>query len=258
MSSPGSGCSCAGASGAAAGRGLRCRRSTPPPIPASRAKGCSAPSRSTRWTSCAARGVDLIFNTPNANSRPGYLRMGWEEAAPLVPRTRLRLRGLIGLAHERVPASRWPEPTSAGVGADEAFADEARWADLLAPGADRDGLATDRSLAYLRWRYPAGLLGYRVLLAAGGAAVFRVRSRGRLVEATVCDLFGDPAGHRALLRSVLGETGADLLMTIGSARPDGLVRYPGGARRLVTRPLCADPALQPLDLRLTMGDVEVF
>ena len=28
-------------------------------------------------------GVDLVFNTPNAQSRPGYLKQGWRDVGPI-------------------------------------------------------------------------------------------------------------------------------------------------------------------------------
>ena len=30
-----------------------------------------------------ADGVDFVFNTPNSQSRPGYLKMGWREVGRL-------------------------------------------------------------------------------------------------------------------------------------------------------------------------------
>jgi predicted acetyltransferase len=33
--------------------------------------------------SCKAEGVDFVFNTPNLSSKPGYLKMGWQEAGKL-------------------------------------------------------------------------------------------------------------------------------------------------------------------------------
>jgi GNAT superfamily N-acetyltransferase len=42
--------------------------------------------------------VDLVFNTPNAKSRPGYLKMGWREVGrvPVTVRVRRPLRLLRG------------------------------------------------------------------------------------------------------------------------------------------------------------------
>ena len=55
-----------------------------------------------------AEGVDFIFNTPNDNSRPGYLRMGWELVGTLRPGMRPRSPATIpAIARGRVPAGHW-------------------------------------------------------------------------------------------------------------------------------------------------------
>ena len=53
--------------------------STPPPTPTTRAGASSAGSPCTPSRSCTADGVDAVFNTPNDQSRPGYLKMGWHQ-----------------------------------------------------------------------------------------------------------------------------------------------------------------------------------
>ncbi len=35
-------------------------------------------------------GVDVVFNTPNDQSRPGYLKMGWSEVGRVPVAVRLR------------------------------------------------------------------------------------------------------------------------------------------------------------------------
>ena len=52
-------------------------------------------------------GVDFIFNTPNDQSRPGYLKMGWLEAGQIPVGFRPRsLFTLANLRGARVPATR--------------------------------------------------------------------------------------------------------------------------------------------------------
>ena len=206
-----------------------------------------------------AEGVDLIFNTPNANSRPGYLRMGWVDAGQLTPTFRLRPSRAITFLRGLGAASLWTEPSTFGSPAAEAFEDEKQWRSLLEREHATTALATDRSLDFLRWRYGSPLLAYRVKSTIGAAVVFRMRQRGELLEATICDLFGDDrAAHRRLIRAIRAETGADVSMYIGPERGLGLFRYPGGGRRLAYRPLTDEPDLREPSWALTMGDVEIF
>lgn len=215
----------------------------------------------------AADGVEFVFNTPNDQSRPGYLQMGWQLVGRLDPRIRpSRLGALPALARSREAAGHWGEPVDVGLAPAEAFADDDAVERLLAscPAAP-DLLRTRRTPAYLRWRYDGDLLGYRVLLLGDrledGACCFRVRRRGASTEATIGELLvpgGRRAGRRELLGEVVGRTGVDYALLIGGGVGDGTVPVPRSGPTLVWRDLVADrkPALD--EWGLTMGDVELF
>ena len=68
-----------------------------------------------RSTSCAPTASTFVFNTPNDQSRPGYLKMGWHEVgrAPRSVRPR-SLSRRVRLARARVPADQWSLPCDAG------------------------------------------------------------------------------------------------------------------------------------------------
>ncbi|MGK2947179.1 MAG: GNAT family N-acetyltransferase [Acidimicrobiales bacterium] len=216
----------------------------------------------------AADGVAFVFNTPNDNSRPGYLKMGWEPVGTLRPMMRpAGLTRIPAIVRGRVPASHWGEPTTAGTTATEAFADDGATADLLASMAapDDQRLRTRRSPAYLRWRYDADLLGYRVLPLGRdlqeGAACFRLRRRGTATEATIGDLLvpgASTTAERRLIRAVLRATGADYALVLGRSWRSGLLPVPGQGPTLVWRQLHGGQA-PPLERwALTMGDIELF
>jgi hypothetical protein len=109
-----------------------------------------------------AAGVSLIFNTPNASSLPGYLKLGWRTVArlPLMIRPLRPARMLV----RRI----WPRPTL-DVGAwEEHFTPRMlRWAEFTDTYGDAvdtlirlweksrasTGLRTARDRAYFDWRY---------------------------------------------------------------------------------------------------------
>lgn len=116
----------------------------------------------TRLTSRAceiarAEGVRFLFNTPNGNSVPGYLKLGWSElkSLPLYIKPLRLISAAYRAARWRYGVKRIPaaedffrnEPTAA----DSLFASEGLAALLQARGADR--FATDCSAAFFRWRY---------------------------------------------------------------------------------------------------------
>ncbi|CAN5619486.1 hypothetical protein BH20ACT2_BH20ACT2_08680 [soil metagenome] len=222
--------------------------------------------------------LDLIFNTPNTQSRPGYLKMGWTQVGtvPVAIRAVRPVRFAAGLARLGAPPSDEPVPceleTAAGV-----LADTGAVTELLARTvAPDDRLSTDRTAAYLRWRYAdAPDLDYRVAVATQGRrltglALGRPRRRGLLGEFTLDELLvetGDVSTARALLRAVAG-SGCDHVAAITGHDPDlraawraaGFLTFPGKGMILTARPLRAMPA-DPRSLsswRLSLGDLELF
>ncbi len=210
-----------------------------------------------------ADGAQFVFNTPNDQSRPGYLKMGWQVAGRVPIASRPSSAGaLLRMARSREPAAKWSEPTALGTAAAAAFADEDSTVRLLANLPVRAGLGTHRSPTYLRWRY-GGLdaLHYRAVLAgssiADGVAVVRLRRRGAGLEAVLADLLvPNRAVAAQLRRRILHESGADYLLAAGEA-PPGFAPMPGQGPILTTRDL-AHPAPPLAGLNLTLGDVELF
>lgn len=225
-----------------------------------------------RLTLCAldslrAGGVDFVFNTPNAKSRPGYLKMGWRVVGRLPTAVRPSgARALARIARSRVPADRWSQPSTGGSPAPELLAGIGT-EPLLGSQAPAQGLRTRRSADYLRWRYGFEPLAYRAIAldgdTANGIAVFRVRRRGAATEAALCDMLtptGDLAAVRALERAVARSSGADYVMRLGHSTPrTGFMRLPAQGPILTWRDISgAEMAPQLEDWQLQLGDVELF
>lgn len=216
-----------------------------------------------------AEGVHFIFNTPNEQSLPGYLKMGWQVVGRMPVSARPRSpQALVRMARARTAADLWSVPTSAGEDAVEALADEVALGGLLASQPKIDGLRTRRTPAVVAWRY-AGFppLAYRVLLRGSriddGFVVFRVRRRGRALEAVVGDVLVPDGDHRlaaALLHAVPGAAGADYAIQLGrSARlRAGYLPLPGQGPVLTWRALTERVCPRRDSWHLTLGDVELF
>jgi hypothetical protein len=162
----------------------------------------------------AAEGVDFIFNTPNAKSRPGYLKMGWQS----VGRVDLLIKPVRPLEIARSLARR-----DTRVETDEApKAGDMSVADLLArPGTvellrrheealPQGRLATPRTVDYLRWRY-ADIPGfqYHASVETDGASelavIWRCRQRGSLTELRLSEVItpSDAGGAARLARGLM-------------------------------------------------------
>jgi GNAT superfamily N-acetyltransferase len=221
-------------------------------------------------------GVDLVFNTPNEKSLPGYLKMGWRTVGAVPIRVRIR-RPVRFARHARslrryVVARPAPSPSVAAPHASEALRDAEGLSRLLQTTARNPGrFSTPRTIDYLRWRYGAApLLDYRAVGESEGLAIFRVRPRGALREATVAEFIvseGLRERARHLLRAVSAAADVDHITVSFPAGSDveralrrGTVPAPGGMT-LVTNPLSTDIRPDPTELTswaLTLGDLEVF
>lgn len=209
-----------------------------------------------------SEGVSLVFNTPNDQSRPGYLSMGWVEIdRPGVWIRPSSFASLLALRGARTSAELWPARCGVGAAASEALADMSLERLVSSTAEVRSSaLRTERSAEYLRWRYGHPELGYRVVAigASGGDlgegfVVFRSRQRGTTVERSVLDVVGDPDAWRG---AVADRSGFDVALALGR-RPGLLwIPVPRSGPRLVVRPLGATGTVGSLDLSL--GDVEFF
>jgi GNAT superfamily N-acetyltransferase len=210
--------------------------------------------------------VDFVFNTPNDQSRPGYLKMGWQVVGRLPTAVRpTGVRGAARIATARVPAERWSAASTAGEAAIGLLADDAALGKLLDSLPEPVALRTRLSPAFLRWRYGTPLLAYRAIAAPGGVqdglAIFRIRRRGDAREAALSDVIaagGDRGGEAALTRAVTRAADADYVLRLGGGlvAPGGLVRLPGQGPILTWRALRSPTP--PAEWDLSLGDIELF
>ena len=207
-----------------------------------------------------ADGVDLVFNTPNAQSLAANLTLGWDVVGRLPTVVRpAGPRGLLALARARTPADRGALPCPVGAPAVEVLADASYAAAMLGRAGPPTGLTTRRSAEYLAWRYGHAALHHRVLGGPDATAVFQVRRRGRATEAVVADVFAAPDARRAVTRvlgAVLRETGADYLLALAPGRrPRRFLPLWRSGPVLTTRSVGAPAPTTRSAWALTMGDI---
>jgi GNAT superfamily N-acetyltransferase len=204
-------------------------------------------------------GVDLVFNTPNEASRPGYLKMGWTVVGSIGVMIRPRL-GI--LRKRRSDEYAWQPPD--GGNPTQAIARGALRGLRTTPA----GLRTPRTQEYLRWRYASHPTArYAIIGDETGAVVLRYNTRNGRQEAVVSELAGSAAA--AVVRSAARTAPCDYLVGwFGQNGPErrqamlgGLVPVPRAvALTLVARPLRTLPidvgSLRSWDLSL--GDLELL
>lgn len=212
-----------------------------------------------------ADGVQFVFNTPNSQSRPGYLKMGWREIGRAAACVRpLSIAGGIRLARNRVPAAHWSESTDVGQPVREVL-DSAEFHRLVAQRAADHRLRTRADLAFFSWRYDTPILGYRAVPGrngiADGVAFVRLRRRGASVELVLAMMLvpdGARSSARDLLRVVVSEVKGQADYVLGVGGVPGCVPVPKFGPVVTAREVAAPAPATLAELDLQMGDVELF
>jgi len=198
-------------------------------------------------------GIQLIFNTPNSKSKPGYIKMGWQEVGAVDVLVRPSLRWLV----DRPDEDRRPYLDSVVASSLENVKDR--------PAL---GLRTPRGVDYLEWRYQRHPSAVYSWLSTQGTHVFaRSNKRRGRSELVLSDVLGanPAAGYRAAGRAHR----AQYMITHASkgtperraALRSGLAALPGlKALSLVAKPLVELP-VDVSELRswdISLGDLELL
>ena len=232
----------------------------------------------------ASDGTSFVFNTPNAMSRPGYLKMGWVN----VGRTSLWVRPLrpLALLRARLDSSYAPAPLSDTPAtfpfkyAGAALEDESVRELVAGLRSHDERLTTPRSVEYLQWRYvqnPAVQYHAHWLMQGDSGAVvfFRMKGRNGTREMRLCDIVigSDRTSMRLgrrLVRELADGRWGDYAVGMGATgTPEqrvllgaGFLPAPRVGPILTVRPLpSGSNGVSPQRRsvwRLSIGDLELF
>jgi GNAT superfamily N-acetyltransferase len=148
-------------------------------------------SRLTKEALDVARdaGIQLIFNTPNDQSRPGYLKMGWSDVGPIRVHVRPHPTRLMRPQGESFPDLAELAPTATPFESDSRRVFEI--AESEPARSVGDGMHTPRSNQYLKWRFAEHPTArYGAVVHSDGAVVLRANLRKGRSELVISDAFG--------------------------------------------------------------------
>lgn len=204
-------------------------------------------------------GVDFVFNTPNDQSRPGYLKMGWREVGRLPAAVRFSgPNGALVALRSRVPADRWSAELDIGENVLD-WLDRGGPADRWAESTDVRELRTNMSEGYLRWRFGTDLLGYRVVDTGEAAVIVRARRRGASTELALVASFGPRTAADKLAARTARSIGAAYAIRLGQSQmSSGFVALPSGGPVLTWRSLVERGSPPLSNWALELGDIELF
>ena len=205
-----------------------------------------------------AEGVEMVFNTPNDKSRPGYLKMGWQDVGVLAPVVRpVRLRSVRRILRSRVPAEHWPLPMDVGRSVEEWLAAEG--AHNLPMRRRTSGVRTVFDTEFVHWRFTSPLQPCRVVGKGDTFAIVELRQRGQVTELVRLVSAGDPREVDRLLLHTARAVGADVVLRLGRpALMRGFVGVPGAGPKLTCLMLADVPMPRIEEWHLFMSDVALF
>ncbi|GIV35632.1 MAG: hypothetical protein KatS3mg032_0011 [Cyclobacteriaceae bacterium] len=193
---------------------------------------------------CQEQGIHFIFNTPNAKSKPGYLKMGWYQAGRLP----VHLKLVIGPFSER--AQKFVRP-----GWDEVI-------ELSKTMAAYPGLSTCYKPGFIDWRYLNNPnIKYFLTGNEEGIAIYRLKEHRWGREMRVTDLFlppGKPGKHlSALIMQTARIEHARLITLAGYNQLAWGCVVPAGPVVTIRLLNCKEP-ITFRNWHPTLGDMEVF
>lgn len=200
-------------------------------------------------------GTDLIFNTPNQKSTPGYLKLGWEKW----DRLPIKIKPVLfkGDSQLNRPTSTWEEVSQLVGKLEQRQKDHFELKTHLVPG-------------YLNWRYrDCPIVDYRVVSDLESyLLIYRTKESSWGKEVRICDLFKldspDLNSLSAQLKEVERTEKPRFLTISGLSSTKELSRIWRYLPSLPVGPLVTlkqlGPQLQPLNLpwSWSLGDLEVF
>jgi len=207
------------------------------------------------------RQFGFVFNTPNDQSRPGYLKMGWKPAGQVgfgfALRSPLRLPKI---ARSRTAAQK-PSVETPDLGIDIAeglssIGNNVGLPPAFGSGRPGDIFYTAHTLETLRWRFEDGPISYRWLpTSPDEGCVVRLRQRGparELLIALAVVRSAKPAWD--VVKRAMHQVNADYCLTpagFGSARTVSRL-----GPTLALRSVDLDPSAE--SFVWSPGDIEVF
>jgi len=178
---------------------------------------------------------ELIFNTPNSNSKPGYLKMGWKE----IENT---FEYKIGLLNFFKNAENFETISSKQI-------------EFKKSWLENDQCQTNISQQYLNWRYENS--DYKIAKSEKGAIiVYKFTSLKKISTIILIDSFGEQKEVNKLLHSVSSKNSIKVIYFLNNSKSKAfkfLFKYSRGNQIVVNK---SDKHNISQKINFSIGDLE--
>ncbi|UII23884.1 GNAT family N-acetyltransferase [Fulvivirga ligni] len=147
---------------------------------------------------CKDQGVDLVFNTPNEKSKPGYLKMGWEEAGKMP--VKIGFKRPLSMVVNKLKSNSNTEFVPVENSEFDILKSIKRYsAGFKLPSCWK----TDYSLEYLKWRYSdIPIIQYGGVGDSSAIVIFRIKKSSLGKELRISDAFGEEARIKGHIKQI--------------------------------------------------------
>ncbi|GAA5026525.1 hypothetical protein GCM10011506_12190 [Marivirga lumbricoides] len=210
---------------------------------------------------CEAEGIDLVFNTPNSQSKPGYLKMGWQEAGKLP--IKISFKRPFHILKAKIKGGK--ETQFLKVKNANQFDLKTALDNYTFDFEPKNHWQTAYDLKYLHWRYAEiPIIPYYAHYNKEACCIFRLKAGALGIELRVCDTFGQQSAIEKLLQHVYKNCTFDYMSITGFSS----ICLPGLVKRKMN--IGPDVTIRPLAKREVeefqqfknwhpaLGDLEVF
>lgn len=144
---------------------------------------------------CKDEGCGLVFNSPNENSRPGYLKMGWEDEGrmPLLIKVGSILPSFYSDEKADIIYSKFSVKNQIDKLNDK----------YIFPLSD-EKIYTPLSREYIKWRFmDCPIVNYGAIIESDFGIVFRLKRLSKFTELRICEIWAkDKSANRELKRAL--------------------------------------------------------
>ena len=201
-------------------------------------------------------GDTFVFNTPNENSRPGYLKMGWQ----IIDSIELAVIPTILYVIPYFCSKVKPENTISTAQLNQL---------CIAHNLDltkRKAIFTSKSVAYLKWRYVENpLQDYVIFSSNDWYMVFYIKKHRFFNELRVVETIGSNFYHKQMQKAILGYAFQKRCWVISTANKDlfGCKIYGKFGPKLTIKSFAKDShfintAYAMQNWEYSLGDLELF
>lgn len=205
---------------------------------------------------------DFIFNTPNANSRPGYLKMGWKSAGKIAVALQPAWGSFYNLGSS-LPDVQWNYAVSDGEIENLCLG----WNERL---QKRNKIYTPKSSRYLKWRYMENpLQNYEIMATSKTYLAAYIKKRKGIKELRIAEcIFTGETGVNQEIRNDISRMAKKFGAQVITFSPNLLDLNQFSVKGdfgpiLTVRDLDSEPAIKELysacrNWAYSLGDLELF